>query len=204
MRLKQNQSRLVAGKIAVDLVNAPFVTILKGKDAVVDAADKIILESLKVESTLDAKVREIIDENYDEIEIQQADERQLFFMIKKRLAPEFGVIMNYDDRYNDLSHKILDELYEEYLIEYEVNDNQVKNVIFKAFKDYMRAYEEIDDIVYDKIRNMKDDDIIPGSEKYEYTYEKLFKEELLKRGMLWLMDNGQWTIDNYGIRGWIE
>ena len=184
MRLKQNQSRLVAGKIAVDLVNAPFVTILKGKDAVVDAADKIILKSLKVESTLDAKVREIIDENYDEIEIQQADERQLFFMIKKRLAPEFGVIMNYDDRYNDLSHKILDELYEEYLIEYEVNDNQVKNVIFKAFKDYMRAYEEIDDIVYDKIRNMKDDDIIPGSEKYEYTYEKLFKEELLKRGML--------------------
>ncbi len=184
MRLKPNQSRLVAGKIAIDLVNAPFVTILKGKDAVVEAVDKIIQNSLKVENALDTKVKELIDENYDEIEIQQVDERQLFFMIKKRLAPEFGVIMNYDDRYNDLSHKILDELYEEYLIEYDVNDNQVKNVIFKAFKDYIRAYEEIDDIVYEKIRKMRDKDLIPGSEKYELTYDKLLKDELMRRGML--------------------
>ncbi|HGZ70560.1 MAG TPA: DUF507 family protein, partial [Nitratifractor sp.] len=108
MRLKPNQSRFVAGKIAVDLIQAPFIKLLKGKDEVVEAADKIILENLKLESELDSKVKDIIEENYDEIEIQQADDRQLFFMIKKRLAPEFGLIMNYDDRYSDLSHKILD------------------------------------------------------------------------------------------------
>ncbi len=183
MRLKPKQSPLVAGKIAVDLINAPFVKLLKGKDAVVEATAKIIEVNLKVESELDAKVRDLIDENYDEIEIQRADERQLFFMIKKRLAPEHGVIMNYDDRYTDLSSKILDELYEEYLIEYDVSDNQVKNVIFKAFKDYIKAYEEIDDLIYDRIRKMERE-IQPGSSEYEIVYERLFTEELSRRGML--------------------
>jgi len=183
MRIKPHQSRLVAGKIAVDLINAPFVKLLKGKDAVVDGIEKIINENLKIESELDAKVKEIIDEHYDDIEMQQADDRQLFFMIKKRLAPEYGVIMNYDDRYSDLSHKILDELYEEYLIEYDVNDNQVKNVIFKAFKDFAKSYEEIDDIVYDKIRNMEKE-VLPGSSEYEILYDRFFREELIRRGML--------------------
>jgi len=183
MRLKPNQSRLVAGKIAIDLIKAPFVKLLKGKDAVVEAVDKIILENLEKERELDAKVAEIIEEHYDEIETQQADDRQLFFMIKKRLAPEYDVIMNYEDRYSDLSHKILDELYEEYLIEYDVNDNQVKNVIFNAFRDYAKAYEEIDDIVYNKIKNQKRE-ILPGSSEYDLLYEQYFKEELIKRGML--------------------
>jgi len=183
MRLRPHQSGYVAGKIAVDLINAPFVKLLKGKEAVVDAAKKIIEQSLEVEKELDGKVKEMIEEHYDDIEQQLADERQLFFMIKKRLAPEFGVIMNYDDRYNDLAHKILDELYEEYLIEYDVNDNQVKNIIFKSFKDFIKAYEEIDDIVYDKIKKMEKE-IVPGSEEYEIIYDRLFQEELLRRGMI--------------------
>jgi len=183
MRLKPNQSRLVAGKIAIDLIKAPFVKLLKGKDAVVDAADKIILDNLKKEKELDAKVAEIIDEHYDEIEIQQADDRQLFFMIKKRLAPEFGIIMNYEDRYSEIAHQILDELYEEYLIEYDVNDNQVKNIIFNAFRDFAKAYDEIDDIVYNKIKRMEKE-ILPGSSEYDIIYERLFREELIRRGML--------------------
>jgi len=183
MRLKPNQSRFVAGKIAVDLIKAPYVKLLKGKEAVVEAANKIILENLEREKELDGKVKEIIEENYDEIEMQQADDRQLFFMIKKRLAPEYGVIMNYEDRYSDLSHKILDELYEEYLIEYEVNDNQVKNIIFKAFQEYAKAYEEIDDVVYNKLRSQKEE-VLPGSSEYEILYERYFKEELNRRGML--------------------
>ena len=183
MRLKPNQSEFLARKIAIDLINTPFVKLLKGKDAVVDAAKKIIDEDLAKERELDAKVREIIEEHYEDIEMQHADERQLFFMIKKRLAPDYGIIMNYDDRYSDISHKILDELYEEYLIDYEVNDNQVKNVIFKSFKDFANSYEEIDDIVYNKIRSLEKE-VLPGSEEYEILYERYFKEELSRRGML--------------------
>ena len=183
MRLKPQQTGYVAGKVAIDLANASFITLPKGKDAVVEAVKKIIDDNLKIEQALDEKVKDIIDENYDEIEFQHADERQLFFMIKKKLAEEAGVIMNYDDRYNDLSHTILDELYENYLIEYDVNENQVKNVIFKAFKAFADSFDEIDDIVYSKIKNMKRE-IIPGTQDYELIYERLYKEELTRRGML--------------------
>jgi len=183
MRLKPQQTGYVAGKVAIDLANASFITLPKGKDAVVEAVKKIIDDNLKIEQALDEKVKDIIDENYDEIEFQHADERQLFFMIKKKLAEEAGVIMNYDDRYNDLSHTILDELYENYLIEYDVNENQVKNVIFKAFKAFADSFDEIDDIVYSKIKKMKLE-IIPGTQDYELIYERLYQEELTRRGML--------------------
>ena len=183
MRLKPKQTQYVASKIGIDLANASFITLPKGKDVVVEACKQIIDESFAKEYALDEKVKKILDENYDEIEYQHADERQLFFMIKKKLAPSEGVIMNYDDRYNELSHLILDELYENYLAEYTVNENQVKNVIFKAFKAFADAYDALDDIVYEKIKGMSRE-IIPGTEDYEILYERYYQEELVKRGML--------------------
>ncbi len=183
MRLKENQTQYVANKVAIDLANAPFVTLSKGKEAVAQKVKEVIDANLAQERALDAKVKEIIDENYDEIEFQHANEGQLFFMIKKKLAPEFDVIINYDDRYSDLSHTILDELYENYLIDYDVSDIQVKNIIFKSFKTYAKAYDEIDDIVYDKIKKMKKE-VIPGSYEYELLYERLYEEELKRRGFL--------------------
>jgi hypothetical protein len=183
MRLKAKQTGYVAAKIGIDLANASFVSMPKGKDAVVQACKEVIDANLEKEKKLDAKVEEMLDANYDEIEIQQVKERELFFMIKKRLAPEYGVIMNYDDRYNDVSHTILDELYENYLLEYEVNENQVRNVIFKAFKAFADAYDKIDDIVYEKIQKMEKE-YVNGSVEYELIYERLYEEELKKRGML--------------------
>ena len=183
MRLKAKQTGYVASKIGIDLANASFVRMPKGKEAVVETCKAVIDANLEKERKLDAKVEEMLDANYDEIEIQQVKERELFFMIKKRLAPEFGVIMNYDDRYNDVAHTILDELYENYILEYEVNDNQVRNVIFKAVKAFADAYDKMDDIVYDKIRKMKKE-YVPGSVEYELVYERLYEEELKKRGML--------------------
>lgn len=183
MRLKPNQTRYVATKIGIDLANAPFVNMPKGKEAVVEACKAIIDANLEQEHALDVKVKELLEANLEQIEFQHADERQLFFMIKKKMAPEFGVIMNYDDRYNDLAHKILDELYENYLAEYDVNENQIKNIIFKSFRSFADAYEEIDDIVYKKIKHMKKD-IVAGSQDYELLYERLYQEELIRRGML--------------------
>ncbi len=183
MRLKPKQAGYVASKIGIDLANAPFISLPKGKDAVVKVCKEIIDENLRKEKRLDAKVEELLLENEEEIEIQHVKERELFFLIKKRLAPEYGVIINYDDRYNEISHTILDELYENYLIDYSVNDNQVRNVIFKAFKAFANAYDEIDSIVYEKIKKMKKE-YIPGSIEYDLIYDRLYREELQKRGMI--------------------
>ena len=183
MRLKSNQTGYVASKIGIDLINSGFTTMPKGKEAVVEACKRVIDDNLAIEKKLDAKVEEMLDANEDEIEIQRVKERELFFMIKKRLAPEYGVIMNYDDRYNEVAHSILDELYENYLLEYNVNDNQVRNVIFKAFRAFSDAYSSMDDIVYEKIKKMKKE-YVPGSMEYDLIYERLYEEELKKRGMI--------------------
>jgi hypothetical protein len=68
-------------------------------------------------------------------------------------------------------------------LEYEVNDNQIRNVIFKAFKAFSEAYDKMDDTVYEKIQNMEKE-YVQGSIEYELIYERLYEDELRKRGML--------------------
>ncbi len=183
MRLRLPHAPYVANKIAIDLAKSGFVTLTKGVEAVAKVAQEIIEEELKKELALEDHVREIIEENEDEIEFMLADPKQLFWMIKKRLAPEYDVILNFEDRFNHLSHKILDYLYEEDLIRYTVPENKVKNIIFNAIEDYIKMYDEIEDKVFEKISNYKRK-LVPGSEEFELVFQKMYEEELRKRGML--------------------
>jgi uncharacterized protein len=172
----------ISDKIAIDLNRSGVVTMTKGLEAVANEAKKILEHSVKQEMALEEKVNEMIDANEEEIEFMLADERQLFFMIKKKLAPEFDVILDYDERFSDISHKILDELYEEDLIHFDVSENRVKNVIYNSITSFIADTSEIQDAVMDKIRSYKRK-FIPGTDEFEILYEKLYKEELLKRGM---------------------
>ncbi len=124
-----------------------------------------------------------MEENEDEMEFMQVDKRNMFWLIKKRLAPEYGVILSYEDRYSDLSHKILDKLIQNDLIEFQVSENKVKNVIFNSIESYIEKFEDIEDRVIEKIKNYKRK-LIPGSEEYDIVFEKLYQEELKKIGMM--------------------
>ena len=172
----------ISSKIAIDLNKSGVVTMTKGLDPVAHEAEKVLLENIKQEMALEEKVHEIVDDNEDQIEFYLADERQLFFMIKKKLAPEFGIILNYEERYSDLSHKILDELYEEDLIHFDVTENRIKNIIYNSITSFIANNDEIENAVREKIGSYKRA-IIPGTDDYEILYEKLFHEELQKRGM---------------------
>lgn len=172
----------ISNKISIDLNKSGVVTMTKGLEAVANEAEKILVESVKQELALEEKAHEICDENEEEIEFQLVDERQLFFMIKKKLAPEFDVILNYEERFSDISHKILDELYEEDLIHFDVTENRIKNIIYNAITSFIADTSEIEDAVMDKIRSYKRK-FIPGTDEFEILHEKLFREELTKRGM---------------------
>ncbi len=172
----------ISNKIAVDLNKSGVVKMTKGLEAVAKEAEKIFTNSVRQELALEEKVNEICEENEEEIEFNLVDERQLFFMIKKKLAPEYGVILNYEERYSDISHKILDELYEEDLIHFDVTENRIKNIIYNSITSFIADASEIDDAVMDKIRTYKKK-YIPGTDEFNILYEKLYKEELIKRGM---------------------
>lgn len=183
MRLRLPHAPYVANKIAIDLAKSGFVTFTKGIEPVAKAAQDLIEEDLKKEQALEEHVREIIEENEEEIEFMLADPKQLFWMIKKKLAPEYDVILNYEDRFNHLAHKILDRLIKEDLINFSVTENRVKNIIYDAIIGYINMYDEIEDIVLEKISNYKRK-LIPGSDEYELVFKKLYEDELKKRGML--------------------
>lgn len=154
----------------------------RGLDPVAHEAQLVLEESVKKEHELEERVNEMLAENEENIEDMLADERQMFFLIKKKLAPEYGVILSYEDRYSDISHKIFDALYEEDLINYEVTESRVKNIIYNAITGYIASNDEIDDAVMEKIRAYKRR-IIPGTEEFDIIHEKLYNEELQKRGL---------------------
>lgn len=182
MKLSLSHVPHVAAKIGVDLSRSGVVTMTQGVDPIVAEARRLIEDNIKKEIALEAKVDSIVDDNESEITSYNADERQLFFMIKKKLAPEFGVILSYEDRYSDLAHQILGGLYEEDLINYDVSENRIKNIIYDAITGFIASSDEIDDAVLEKMRTYKKQ-LIPGTPEYEIRYEKHLKEELQKRGM---------------------
>ena len=173
----------IANKVAIELAKSGVVTLTQGIESVVGVVEKILSENVKQEMALEEKVNEICEEHEEDIEFMLADERQLFFMIKKKLAPEYGIIIDYEERFSDLAHKILDELYEEDLINYDVAENRVKNIIYNAMTAFIAEDSELHYVVVDKIKSYKRR-YIPGTDEYEILYEKLYKEELVKRGLV--------------------
>ena len=172
----------ISTRVAFDLNKSGVVTMTKGLEPVAHEAQKVLTQSVYQEMALEEKVDTICDENEEEIEFNLVDERQLFFMIKKKLAPEFGVILNYEERYSEVAHKILDELYEEDLIHFDVTENRIKNIIYSAITSFIAEASELDDAVMDKIRTYKKR-YIPGTDEFDILYEKLYHEELTKRGL---------------------
>jgi uncharacterized protein len=173
----------IATRIAVDLSRSGLVTMTKGLESTAKEAENVLSMNIKKEMALEEKVKEIVNANEEQIDFYLADERQLFFMIKKKLAPEFGVVLSYEERYSDIAHQILDALYEEDLIHYDVSENRIKNIIYDAITGSIADTSEIESAVFQKIKTYKRN-LIPGTDEYEIVYEKLYKDELNRRGMV--------------------
>jgi len=182
MKVTLQQVPHIANRVAIDLAGSGLVVMTQGMEPIAAQAKAVLEESVKKEATLEARVKEIVNENEEEIDFYQADDRQLFFMIKKKLAPEYGVILSYEDRFSDLAHQILGAIYEEDLINYDVSENRLKNIIYDAITAFIADSAEIEDAVYEKMKSFQKQ-LIPGTDDYELRYEKLYREELAKRGM---------------------
>ena len=183
MRMKFHHTPYVARRISRDLATCEFVEVRKTKDEITAEIERILVEDLDNEHALDEKVNDILDEQEENIEFYNADYRQLFWMTKKRMANDHGVILNNEDRFSDISHKILDFLWEEDYIHYIVTDNKIKNVIFESIDVFLIGFEEADDEVHVKIKSYKRR-LIPGTEDYDLVFARLYEEELIKRGLL--------------------
>jgi hypothetical protein len=183
MRMKLHHTPYVSRRITRDLISCDFVEVRKDKNSIEAEVERILDADLEKEFSLDEKVQEILEAQEEEIEYLNADRRQLFWMTKKRLANDFGVILNNEDRFSDIAHKILDYLWEEDFIHYTCSDNQIKNVIFASLDDFIKGFEKADHEVMAKLKNYKRK-LIPGTDDYDLVYHRLYEEELTKRGLI--------------------
>jgi len=183
MRMKLHHTPYISRRISRDLVNCDLVEVRKTREEIADEIEKILDQDIEKEHELDDKVADVLDEQQEEIEYLNADYRQLFWLAKKRMANEFGVILNNEDRYSDIAHKILDFLWEEDYIHYTCSDNKIKNVIFESIDEFLKGFEKADDKVMEKIKNYKRK-LIPGTDEYDIVYHRLYEEELIKRGLM--------------------
>ncbi len=183
MRLRLSHISYIANKIALDLYNSGFVSLKVPIETITKAAKDILESDLKKELSIDQKAQEILEKNQQDVEFLRADERQLFWMIKKQLAEEEHFLLSWDDRYNALSHTILDALLKKQYIAFNVNKNRVKNIIFKAIDSFAKLHESIQDEVIQKIKSYKRK-IQFGTPEYEIIYERLYEEELRKKGFI--------------------
>ncbi len=183
MRMKLHHTPYISRRIARDLVTCSFVEVRRTKDEITAEIEKILDADIEKEYELDEKVAEILESQEENIEFYNADYRQLFWLTKKRMANDFGVILNNEDRFSDIAHRILDFLWEEDYIHYICSDNQVKNVIFTSIDEFLKGFEESDSAVLEKMRNYKRK-LIPGTEEYDIVYHRLYEEELIKRGLM--------------------
>lgn len=183
MRLRLNQIGYIANKIALDLYNSSMLTLLVPLESITKTAQTILERDVKEELAIDQKAQELMEKNQQEVEFLRVDERKLFGMIKRQIADEKRFLLFWDDRYNALSHKILDTLLDKQYIQFNVNKNQIKNVIFKSIDSFAKMHDEIQDEVVEKIKNYKRK-LLVGTDEYELIYDKLYEEELRKKGFM--------------------
>jgi hypothetical protein len=183
MKIKPTESSFIANKIAIDLANSGFVSIKKDINAIAKVANDVISKDIKLEMALESKVKNMLEENIDEIYDRNADEKQLFWLIKKRVADEYGVILEIEDRFSNIAHQILDDIWNFDLMDYDVAELKVRNVIVKSIMDYTKGHNDIEKIVSERMSKYRRK-VVSGSEEYEILKNKLFEDELRKRGMM--------------------
>jgi hypothetical protein len=185
MLIKEAQVPFLSRKIAYDLLNSGFVTFPKGIDNAMVEIEDIIMDDVLWEREIEDKAREILAKQEEENEFlfYDVDRREVFKLIKKEIANEEGFNLKRDERIDDLAHFLVKELWDKELIDYDVRDGKIKNIIFNSVMEFLNREREARDEVYKKLENYKRP-LIPGTEEWELVFNRLYEQELKKRGLI--------------------
>ena len=180
MKIKFPHIPYVSRKIGIDMYNSGFIKFNQGIEGVVKIAEEVITNDALKEKALDEKTENILEENSEDMHIMQVDRRSMFWMVKKRLADESDFVLKHDDRYNKLSHEILELSWKKNYIDYSVSENRARNIIYSSIEEYLKNFEKIEDIVVEKLENSSKK-LIPGTPEYDLAFEKYYQDELKKK-----------------------
>lgn len=92
MRLTKNQVEYIAYRITKGLQDREFIDAENPSNMVLNLID-IMTEELLVEDRLNEEVREILTDHAEEMRRTNVEYREMFKMIKKKLARERKIIL---------------------------------------------------------------------------------------------------------------
>ncbi len=185
MLIKEAQVPFMARKMAYDLLSSGYVTFPKGIDNAIKEMEEIIMDDALWEREIEDKAREILSKQEEENEFlfYDVDRREIFKLIKKKIAEEEEFNLNRTDRIDDLSHFLVKELWDKELIDYDVRDGKIKNIIFNSIMEFLNRERDARDATYEKIEHYKRP-LIPGTEEFELVFQRIYEQELRKRGLI--------------------
>ena len=105
MRIKLPHAPYIARKIANDLFKSGFIKFKSGTEPIVAVAQDILYADINKERALEERVKELLEQNENEIDFMQVDRKSMFWLIKKKLAKDFGVMLAYDDAIHGIMGK---------------------------------------------------------------------------------------------------
>ena len=92
MRLTKNQVEFISHKVMKDLIGRGFIEA-DNPGSLRDSFVDIITQELLVEDKLNDEVREILSQHAEEMRRTNVEYREMFKMIKKKLARERKIIL---------------------------------------------------------------------------------------------------------------
>ena len=183
MRIQLAHVPYIAQKIALDILNSGMVTLSSGVEPVAKVAGEIIKADLQKEKAIDERANELMDERIDEFDEMNVNKKDMFWLIKRKLAAQESFELIFEDRYSNIAHQILETIWKQNLVDYTVSENRIKTIIYNSIEEYLKIYKKIEEDVYELMKgNAKK--LIPGSDEYELVFTQTYEKELQKRGML--------------------
>ncbi|MEO1941825.1 MAG: DUF507 family protein [Campylobacterales bacterium] len=185
MVLKPHQVPFLAREIVLALLHSKLVTFPKGMDAAEREIEAILQEDMEWEREIEERARELLEEKEQEegLAFYSVDYRELFKMIKRRLAEEEGFPIRPAERWGEVSQFIVEELWDKELIDYDVHDGRIIKIIFDTITSFFNRDREIREEVKRKLENYKRK-LVEGSDEYELVFQQLYQQELRRRGLL--------------------
>lgn len=180
-------SRMVKG-VLDDLKSSHVVTFKVPEETVVTKAIAYIMADQEKDKALEQEARELL-EQMERASSEPIDRHKLFQMIKKKLRVQKNRPETWTSKEGrieelpmHLAHLIVDGIWDDDLVDY-TDEGRALKVAKQSISHFLQEVELLHDQVQNKIRSIKRT-IIEGSEEWKALYDKFYKDELKKRGLL--------------------
>lgn len=165
-------------------------------DRVAELVQNIIADELDAEDKLNDEVREKLEDYSDYMRREGISYQDMFRKAKNALVQQRKIVRASGrdtgdnmklsrDKITDISHKVILAMRKSRdvrLKKKDVNDNEARLEIVKAFTEILQMEEKADRAARDKVRSLKRD-VPEGSEEWDILQKRYYGEELKRYGI---------------------